>query len=50
MALAFRSTTPGETRPGPDGEMEPLPTGSTRLVALTVMHAGKVKRYAFSMF
>jgi hypothetical protein len=50
MALAFGSTTPEKLVAGPDGVMEPLTTGSTRLVALTVMHAGKVKRYAFSMF
>ena len=33
------------------GALEPLISGSTRPVALTVTHAGicKVKRYAFSM-
>lgn len=36
---------------GADGALEPLTTGSTRPVALTVTHAGivKVQRYAFTL-
>jgi hypothetical protein len=34
-----------------DGELEPLTEGSTRLIALTVAHAGivTVRRYAFTL-
>lgn len=36
---------------GADGALEPLTTGSTRPVALTVTHAGicRVQRWAFSL-
>jgi hypothetical protein len=36
---------------GADGALEPLTTGSTRPVALTVTHAGicQVQRWAFSL-
>jgi hypothetical protein len=36
---------------GPDGELEPLTSGSTRVVALTVTHVGisRVVKYGFSL-